>query len=237
MIDPATVVVLTPTFDDSNCSGYTDGLAACAAFGYFVTRFKIAGTGIRLSRNILAHSFLKSKFEWAVWIDADIEFTPLDFALLCDYPTQKPMPYPDVGLVESASTLQGEEMKFSANFVPNITETADALISTAEYSRKVETLDAVRFGLGFTRMHRSVFEKIDAVNNEDGSAKVDNFPYKGQLVQDYFLEGALTHHWYGEDQGFFALVQLAGITPKIEQRTGLIHHGRKAYPYFPAVAQ
>jgi hypothetical protein len=219
MIDPRTVIVATPTFDDCNVSGYTDGLARCAASGMHAGRIKIAGCDVRLARNILTHRFKMSEMQWMVFIDADIEFTPLDFALLMDYRLDNPVEPPDRGLVENATVMHVEGSEWPA------------ILSTAEYSRKVDTMDPVRFGLGFTRIHRSVFDRLDAMNNDDGSAKLDSFPYQGQMITDYYLSGCLTHHWYGEDQGFFELVKLAGITPKIEQRCGLVHWGRKAYPY------
>ena len=107
----------------------------------------------------------------------------------------------------------------------------EALISCAEYSRKTEAHEAVRLGLGFCKIARDVFDKLDALKNEDGSPCIDQYMSNGSLISDYFISGSRQGRWLGEDQGFFILCHMAGILPRIEQRTNLMHVGRKVYPY------
>jgi hypothetical protein len=58
------------------------------------------------------------------------------------------------------------------------------------------------------------------------------------MLYDFYPQGAMISalvpevSYKGEDHGFFTLCMLAGIIPRIETRTRLIHIGRKAYPYF-----
>jgi hypothetical protein len=161
---------------------------------------------------------------------------------------------------------------------------ADVLVC-AEYSYKDDTLRPCRFGMGFVRIHRSVFETLqelrhdggptvevqrhaleelsrqnardDRSNVEDraadltraieqllggiedkaGTPRLWQATHQGRLYHDYFPSGGMisqfipTAEWRGEDHGFFTLCHLAGIIPRIETRTRLLHIGRKAYPY------
>jgi hypothetical protein len=217
MIDPTKVLIATPSYDGKVECGYAGGLAACASahlFGNMVFLASVSHVG--LARNMMAHGFMRNKdFEWLVFIDADIAFSADDFKLLLDYPPH-----------ENAPAQEGV----------SVNEQGEALIVTAEYARKQEDLSPARFGLGFTRIHRSVFEKLDEFRLDDNGSLINQFFHKGDMVSDYFISGAIeAQHWRGEDTGFFLQCRLAGITPRIEQRTQLIHIGRKTYAYLPPV--
>lgn len=215
MIDPTKVLIATPSYDGKVECGYAGGLAACASshlFGNMVFVNSISHVG--LARNSLSWGFVKNKdFEWLVFIDADIAFSADDFKKLMDYP-----PYNEASVQEGVT----------------VNEHGEALIVTAEYARKVENYDPCRFGLGFTRIHRSVFKILDEMRDEDNAAVVPQFLHKGELITEYFISGAIEgNHFRGEDTGFFLLCKLAGIVPRVEQRTQLLHIGRKVYPYQP----
>jgi hypothetical protein len=221
MIDSSKVLVATPAIDGKVECSYAGGLASCASahlFGNMV--FLAAVSHIGLARNMLARGFIQSHFEWLVFIDADIGFAESDFRLLMDYP-------PRDGFIRENSAEENPEGT-------TLTNDGHALIVTAEYSRKVETLDTARFGLGFTRIHRDVFNTLSNHLMDDGQAMVQQFLYKGELIPDFFPSGPIeANNWRGEDTGFFLLCKLAGITPRIEQRTRLHHFGKKDYPYIP----
>lgn len=106
------------------------------------------------------------------------------------------------------------------------------LIATAEYVRKMEEYKPITFGMGFVRIHRKVFEALDNLTNGDGEPLVHHYRDDGDEMRDYFRTGASSDgRWMAEDFGFWSLVDMAGIKPKIEKRTRLKHWGSKAYAY------
>lgn len=205
MIKPETALVMIPCHDgrvDSYCTG-----------GLLSSRDLFAQVGfingisqVNLARNMIVNRFLaETAFMWLVCIDSDIEFKRIDLEMLLSNPTS------------SQATKD---------------ENGNDLVVVAEYSRKVESLDPVRFGLGFARIHRSVFAALESLRTDDGRERLERFAWQGQLLTDYFPSGAYPPlQWYGEDTGFFHCVRLAGIYPRIEQRTRLTHWGRFGYPY------
>lgn len=83
--DPRKVAVLLPVGDfriDIEC---IMGVMRCMPF--FARPIVFGGCSlVNEARNQLAHGFLNSfeKFDWAVWIDSDIAFTPEDWCALMD---------------------------------------------------------------------------------------------------------------------------------------------------------
>lgn len=223
LIDPSKVLIATPAFDGKVETGYCGGLAACASahlFGNMV--FLNSISSISLARNRIIQGFLQNdQYDWLVFIDSDVAFSERDFRLLMDYPLRN----------EKPSHFNDEHEEAASR-----TEEGHVLISCAEYARKVDNDSAVRLGFGFCRIHRSVFDALNDLKKEDGSERVNAFFFDGSLCYDYCISGCMSDgHWLGEDHGFFSLCRMAGITPRIEQRTNLIHWGRKAYPYTPPV--
>ncbi|MGH7746202.1 MAG: hypothetical protein ACREQ5_15770 [Candidatus Dormibacteria bacterium] len=114
----------------------------------------------------------------------------------------------------------------------NLLWEGDEEIVCAEYSRKMLGEPPVQFGLGFTRVHRNVFERIKKLMHEDGSERVNRFYHKGKMMVDYFPNGAIqSGRWIGEDQGFFMWAALTEATLRIETRTHLNHVGRFEFGY------
>lgn len=224
MIDPTSVLVMVPTYDGRNEWATTQGLAAIFANRMAGGLAGLPGcSNVALARNMCAHHFLRSNLEWLVFIDADIGFTPDDFAILMEYPRKAGPPIPPINQeLHDAATLI--TIKAFATW-------KTPAIVTAEYARKSEGAPPARLGLGFARIHRSVFAALNALNLESGEARVDSFQYEGQQVFDYFLCGCSEHRWLGEDTGFFSLCRLADIHPRVEQRCQLVHVGKKEWPY------
>lgn len=109
----------------------------------------------------------------------------------------------------------------------------DEQIVVAEYSKKTfADLKPNQFGMGFARIHRSVFENMFELHHE-GQKIVNTFDWHGSLVDDYFQEGAKPGKWIGEDHGFFALARMTNPTIRVETRTRLIHWGRYGFAYTP----
>jgi hypothetical protein len=78
---------------------------------------------------------------------------------------------------------------------------------------------------------------IASITSQAGTPRVWQASHHGRLFYDFFPSGAmlsagLPHgDWKGEDHGFWTLCSLAGLIPRIERRTRLVHIGRKGYPY------
>ncbi len=107
---------------------------------------------------------------------------------------------------------------------------------TAPYARKVIGEKPAEFGLGFTRVHRSVFEKIQKLTQDDGSEYAGRFMHKGELVTNYFPNGPSGTRWLAEDHGFFTLARMADVTYRLEKRTRLHHVGYFEFGYPEQIA-
>lgn len=91
------------------------------------------------------------------------------------------------------------------------------------YAFKDESGQPIHQGLGFTRIHRSVFEILRAT-------LVMPFTHKGEKLFDFFVSGVFPNgRFMTEDSGFWILCSEIGIRPKIDTRIDLMHIGRKEY--------
>lgn len=110
---------------------------------------------------------------------------------------------------------------------------AGELAVCAEYLQKLPgKLVPAQFGLGFARVHRSVFEALTQLSNEDGTPYVRQGYYTGQLMWDFFPQGVTASGEYRqEDHGFWQLVRLASVSVRIERRCQLDHSGRSTWRY------
>lgn len=94
---------------------------------------------------------------------------------------------------------------------------------------------------GDSAPHALLQQLIETHEDQAGRPRLWQAMYQGALIHDFFPVGAALAlqipdaQWTGEDHGFFTLCRLAGITPRIEQRTRLTHIGRKGYHYDPHV--
>ncbi len=234
MIDPQSVMIVIPAFDGKIECATAKGLYQIAAVGMAKGVGFVEGiSNIALVRNIIANNFLREKFDWLVCIDADIGFSADDFALMMDWAKNSSPPVSQK--LHDAATLLELELKIAG---PKLSEPRTVRYKTpalvaCEYSRKEEGAPPIRLGLGFARIHRSVFTELDKLTLESGEARIDQFMYHGQLVSDYFLCGCTESRWLGEDTGFFSLCRMAGIHPRVEQRTQLVHVGKAKFPYPP----
>lgn len=238
MINPRTVRVVIPCYSGRIVAELAGSLIASSRY-FSAVSFMQGVSHVALARNQIAHSFLRSDSEWLVSIDDDIAFHPQDFGLLME-PTDNRMRGDTAPTRIECTQLAKSDQPMGAlgivGALLDVQAEADALVC-AEYSYKDDNLRPCRMGLGFTRIHRSVFEKIRDLKHEDGEPRTWQYQSAGQLYTDFYPCGALfaqvlpTAQWTGEDHGFFALAALAGIVARIETRTQLYHIGTKAYPY------
>lgn len=108
----------------------------------------------------------------------------------------------------------------------------DEMIVTAPYARKVPGRPPADFGLGFTRIHRSVFAAIDELQKEDGSPFVEQFYMESEMISHYYPGGVTgDSRWLGEDRGFFTLCAMTQTPYRLETRCHLEHVGPFKFGY------
>lgn len=248
MIDPRQVFVAIPTYSGRIVAEAMGSLIHCTRY-FAQISLTVGVSHVALARNFIAAKFLASGLEWLVTIDDDIAFVPSDFETLLEpfipdgRERMSAADAIDLGIENTPTRVKTRE-KLSGRDHSGASEPyydwrdADAIVC-AEYSFKDDSLTPCRQGLGFTRIHRSVFEAIENLKHADGAARTWQFVKDGRLLTDFYPCGALLAQilpsapWTGEDHGFFLLAKLAGFTPRIETRTKLFHVGTKAYPYAP----
>lgn len=217
MIDPRKAMVVIPSHDGRIEAGCTGGLVSSAAAGLMCNiAFVCMNSEISAVRNSIAHMFVMSKLDWLVTVDSDIQFNTDDARFLLS--------------VEKDFEVSGQKIS------PTRNEDGAEIAVSCEYSKKTNEPQIIRFGMGFCRFHRSVFEKLAALKKEDGSELLSRYYDEGMMKVEYYPVGTTSDgRRLGEDVYFWNLCALAGITPRIERRTRLIHWGRAAYPYKPQV--
>lgn len=110
---------------------------------------------------------------------------------------------------------------------------AGELAVCAEYLQKIDGRKVpATFGLGFARVHRSVFEMIQALETSEGVPWTRQGIFAGKLLWDYFPQGVTASgELRQEDHAFWELVRLTGVGVRLERRTRLAHSGRSTWHY------
>lgn len=163
IIDPRTVLVAMPTITGQNHTELTGSLIACAMkFRSFFPLMECSHPS--LARNVIAEVFMSNtNCEWLVCVDSDIAFHPQDFDILMET-VDSSIDYSAPGQVAptrvtTALCEQGQPIDHK------MMATADALVC-AQYRYKRDDYDVVRLGMGFVRIHRSVFEALQKLEHE-----------------------------------------------------------------------
>jgi hypothetical protein len=106
-------------------------------------------------------------------------------------------------------------------------------IVIAPYARKVLGMPPTGFGMGFCRIHRTVFDKLNALVSEDGEEGLQRYYIEGQgVATHFFFTGASSDaRWFGEDTGFWHFCAMNDMTVRYETRTRLGHVGSFVYEY------
>lgn len=103
-------------------------------------------------------------------------------------------------------------------------------IVIAPYARKVMGMPPTGFGMGFCRIHRSVFDQLNAMEDAEGGEGLARYYIDGEVATHFFFTGASTDaRWFGEDTGFWHWCALQGMTQRLERRTRLGHIGSYVY--------
>jgi hypothetical protein len=106
-------------------------------------------------------------------------------------------------------------------------------IVIAPYAKKIMGMPPTGFGMGFCRVHRSVFEMLDGLVDEEGQEQLGRYYIEGQgVATHYHFTGTSTDaRWFGEDTGFWHFAALNGMSVRYETRTRLGHVGRFVFGY------
>jgi hypothetical protein len=113
----------------------------------------------------------------------------------------------------------------------------DEDIVTCPYAKKILGLDAAKYGLGFTRVHRSVFDKLDNLLDGDEKEVVQRFYMIGEMFSNFHPVGVTgDSRYHGEDKGFFLLASIANVAHRFEDRTRLKHVGPFEFGYPDQIA-
>jgi hypothetical protein len=136
------------------------------------------------------------------------------------------------------------DIAFSLQDWDYLMEETDAgeLAVCAEYMKKTQDLSpqVANFGLGFARVHRSVYEQLDNLSRDDGEPRLMRYRSMVQLQNQQGIEEFVEYHPIGihpdgsrrnEDHGFWLMVRLAKIQIRKETRTRLGHTGPYTWWY------
>ena len=106
-------------------------------------------------------------------------------------------------------------------------------IVIAPYARKVMGMQPTGFGMGFARIHRSVFDTLNNLVDEAGEEQLGRYYIEGQgVATHFFFTGCSSDaRWFGEDTGFWHFAALTNMTVRYETRTRLGHVGSYVYEY------
>jgi hypothetical protein len=112
---------------------------------------------------------------------------------------------------------------------------------TVEVSRELMVKLGAMIRVGAQWEPQGLYQLAEALNatvqDQAGTPRLWQCTFQGRTFWDYYPSGPLvnmlvpTGDWKGEDHGFWTLCMLAGLIPRIETRTRVLHIGRKAYPY------
>lgn len=117
---------------------------------------------------------------------------------------------------------------------------AGELAVCAEYLKKSPEVQVANFGLGFARIHRSVYEKLDDLVRDTGEPQLMRYRSGVEINGQRSMEEFVEYHPIGvhldgsrrnEDHGFWVLVRLAGVPVRKETRTKLGHTGSFTWWY------
>lgn len=108
-------------------------------------------------------------------------------------------------------------------------------IVISPYARKEFGREPVGFGMGFCRIHRSVFVTLNEWVNEEGEEVLGRY-YQSEMPQPiathFFYTGPSPEaRWYGEDTGFWHFCARNNFSQRLERRTRLGHIGLHKYGY------
>ena len=217
------VYVATPCYgmmQVETCVSLIDMFSALGGSGV-ECKFKSVKTSlVTHGRNLLTAGFLNSDFEYMLFVDADVEFTP---------EAVMRMLVPKKDIVMTPYRVKEEGMKYAVKFKDST-------------NIKIEPFDLVEIEegpAGLTLIHRKVFERLmdkhpelkinfdkptrDKMNEEIGAKDdaIDRYMYNFWDTTFCLEDG----EWKGEDLSFCNLATDAGFKIYANLDSGTTHHG------------
>lgn len=177
---------------------------------------------VSLVRNLIASQFLASSCEWLVCVDNDIRFSRQDYLLL--------LQPKDPDKKEDTLGAAPAPTRVATTTAAGTRTMADVLV-VAEYAYKNDTLEPVKNGMGFVRIHRSVFRTLEALKHDHGTVNVP-----GELWDQLLARTQPGSVW--DPMEVNTLIQEIGS--KAEDTRGANRlftcswQGRQFYDYFPS---
>lgn len=240
MLDPRNILVAIPA-GDGKVMAELAGMLVSARNQFGAISLVSECSVIQIARNVIADGFLSSNFDWLVSIDSDTVPTPEDFRLLLE-PCDASAEYWEPGKEDAPAGAQPRPSRVivsqlndpapgrAPDFNSRIAGSADMLVC-AEYSYKSDVLEPVKFGFGFVRIHRSVFEVLARLEHPKNPAHAELTSLVAQMRED---AGGLDPNGRALVQSYANKIELnlpdPGGGPRLWQGA---YKGRIVTDYFP----
>lgn len=240
MIDPRTVMITIPAYGGRTEAELT-GMISTYQGLYAALSVQPECSHVQLVRNIIADVFMSTNFEWMIGLDADTIATRRDLELLLE-PADLQARYASIesfapqnlpqtpSRVVTALTIDDQD-PHSFSYDNKYMGAADLLVAS-EYSFKNDTLEPCRNGLGFYRVHRTVFERLQALKH-DGGPTVE--------VQRHHMERLIEMTKVGAAWQPVEMMELCqAMVESREDKAGqpriyqTWHEGRQYWDYYPS---
>ena len=236
MIDPRTVCVAIPCYSGRNICELTGAIWTWQGL-FSALSLKPGCSHPSLVRNLIAAQFLDSPFEWLVCVDDDIYPTRQDMELLL-----QPIDY-DATYYDHENGTPGDPIPTRIE-IPLVVDgqrdlnnkvvaQADVLVN-AEYCYKDDELRPVKFGMGFTRIHRSVFRTLEALKHPDNP----QWKYLDRAADDLQVMADRTERNSDQERELLRIMQVIrenlpdpGGGPRLWQ---CMHKGKLCTDFFPS---
>ncbi len=165
---------------------------------------------IDMARSYLACSALAHGADVALFIDSDTVFDPMDVAAISNSAREMQ------GVVGAPYSKRKMGTGMVGSFSPDVSE-----VTFFEGGGLYETPAAL--GMGFTAIHRSVFDKLDALPQYAACNA------QGGLVRPYFQRIIANGYWLYEDASFCHAARLAGAKTYVDTRIRVKHLGEHPF--------
>lgn len=178
------------------------------------------------ARNKLANRFMRTRYNWLLFIDADVVFPPSAVAALWVHGMK------GARIVAAPYATKGIVPLFAVNVMPGQQRNADGLV------------EVVNAGTGFMLINRSVFETLEregraeehmlGINDPDFSThKTARAYFKSGVRKVRYPNGEEVKLWLTEDYMLCYEWQKCGGKVLMDYRHQLQHLGAATYPVDP----
>lgn len=224
IVDPRTVYLAIPCADGRLMSEVAGSIAQTAGLWGGIS-MPAECSHVSLVRNLIAAQFLASPFEWLVCVDNDIRFSREDLLLLLQ--PRGPSPHSHEMLATPTPT------RIDTGTASGTRTMADVLVC-AEYPYKNDNLEPVKNGMGFVRIHRSVFRTLEQLKQDGGTVNVPG-EVLDRLAESFLDTNTPTDEHWEWMRGYFAGMRMRSEDTRGAGRLWTCSwQGRQFYDFFPS---